>query len=117
MSLGFGHYQLRRLVDAVVWPIPIDDHSINTSADHVCDLAVNLSRVRRVIADVHMIRPAEPQQQVSVNLGVCSRVEQGMDINFADIFGRRVTVALSDEAIDRARIISGLCGQRRCRCT
>jgi hypothetical protein len=46
VSLGLCHHQLRRLIDAVVRAVPVNDDAINSAADHVCDLTMNLSRVR-----------------------------------------------------------------------
>ena len=61
MRLSLGHHQLRRLIDAVVRAVPVDDHAIDSPADHVGDLAVNLGRIRRTVADIHVAGASEPQ--------------------------------------------------------
>lgn len=76
MSFRLGHHQLRRVINAVVGAIPINDHAIDSPADHIRNLIVYLSCVIRVVADVHVIRAAEPEQKMRVNRGVRSRIEQ-----------------------------------------
>lgn len=60
MLFRFRHHQLRGLVGAVVWTIPVDDHAIDPAADHIGDLVVNLGRARRAIAHIHVVRAAKP---------------------------------------------------------
>jgi hypothetical protein len=55
MSLGFRHYELRRLVDAVVRTVPIDDDAIDAAADHIGDLAMDLGGIGGVVAHIHVI--------------------------------------------------------------
>ena len=112
MGLGFGHNEFCGLVDAVVRPVPVNDHAINTTTDHVRDLTVNLRRVGRVVADIHVVRRAEPQEQVSIDFGIRARVEQGVNVNLTDIGGAGITVGLVDETIGGAGVVRRLRSQR-----
>lgn len=67
MGFGLGHDQLGCVIDVVVRPVPIDDHSIDAAAHHIANLAVNLRRIIGTVADIHVARTAEPQHQVSVD--------------------------------------------------
>ena len=60
MSFSLGHHQLRSLVDAIVRAIPVDNHSVNSAADHVCDLPVDLVCIRGTVTDIHVVRTTEP---------------------------------------------------------
>ena len=60
MRFSFGHDEFCGLIDAVVRTIPIDDDAVDAAADHVRDLIVDLRRVGRTVADVHMVRATEP---------------------------------------------------------
>ena len=68
MCLGFRHHELGRLVDTVVGSVPVNDYAVDSPADHVCNLPVNLRRVRRTVSDVHMVRSTEPEHEVRVYL-------------------------------------------------
>lgn len=85
MAFRGRHYELRCLIFGIVRSVPVDDHAINAAADHVVDLAVDLVRVGRTVAHVHMIRLSEPDHQVGVDLGTVSRIQQGMHVDFADV--------------------------------
>ena len=112
MSFGLGHYEFCGLIDAVVRTVPIDDDAIDSAANHVRDLIVNLRRVRGAVADVHVVRFPEPQEQVSVDLGGCAGIKQRVDIYFADVAGSGVAIGLSDKTNGGAGIVRRLCGQR-----
>ena len=60
MSFGFSHHKFRGLVDAIVRPVPVDNHSVNSAADHVCDLPVDLFCVCGTVTDIHVVRTSEP---------------------------------------------------------
>ncbi len=60
MTLRRCHHQLRRLVDRIVRPIPVDDYAIDAAAHHVINLTLHLRRVRFTVANVHVARLAEP---------------------------------------------------------
>lgn len=115
MFFGFGHHQLRSLVDAVSRTIPVDDHAIDAAADHICDLIVNLGSVDGVVADIHVVRAAEPQHEVGVDFCIRAGIEQGVHVYLADVSGAGVPVALAGEIVSCARIVSGQGSQRGCR--
>lgn len=108
MLLHFSHHELGGLVNGVARPVPVNNHAIDTAADHVYDLFVNLGRVRRTVAHVHMVRSAEPEQEMSVDLGVSTGVQQGVDIHFAHVTGACVAVALAGETACGAGVVSSL---------
>ena len=85
MTFGFRHDQFGGLIDAVVLAIPIDDDAIDPAADHVGNLIMDLIGICRAVPDVHVVRSTEPQQEMSVNLGGRSRIEQGVDVDLAHI--------------------------------
>ncbi len=60
MSFGLSHHQFRGLVDTIVRAIPVDNHSVNSAADHICDLPMDLFCVRGTVADIHVVRTSEP---------------------------------------------------------
>jgi hypothetical protein len=108
MSLGLRHHQLRRLINRVVLSEPIDNHAIDPAADHVIDLTLHLRRVRGTVADVHVIRSAEPQHQMGIDFRARSRIQQRMHVHLADVSRAAITIGLSGEIVGCARIISGL---------
>jgi len=55
MLFRLRHHQLRGLIRRTVRTIPIDDHAIDASADHVINLPGDLPRVGRAITDIHMV--------------------------------------------------------------
>ena len=111
MSFRLRHDELRRLIDAVVRAIPVDDHPINSTADHVGDLAMNLFRVCRTVADIHMVRTTEPQQQMGINLGRRAGIQQAVNIDFTDVGGGAVPVTLSQETAGCTCVVGRLDGQ------
>lgn len=94
MRLSFCHHQLRGLINAVVGAVPIDDDAVNSPADHVGDLPMDLLRIRGVVADIHVVRASEPQQQVCVHLCASAGIEQAVNIDLAHVPGRAVAIAL-----------------------
>ncbi len=60
MILRFSHHQLRSLIDGIPRSIPVDDYAINPAADHVLDLPVNLRRIGRTVAHIHVVRLPKP---------------------------------------------------------
>ncbi|MGA7400740.1 MAG: hypothetical protein WBW38_12010 [Candidatus Sulfotelmatobacter sp.] len=69
MALRRHHHQLRCLVDGITGPIPVNDCAVDAAADHVVNLTLHLRRVCLAVADVHVVRLAEPKNHVSINLG------------------------------------------------
>ncbi len=60
MLFSFRHHELCGLVDAVVWAVPIDNDAVDSPADHIRDLIVDLRCVGRTVANAHVVRPAKP---------------------------------------------------------
>jgi len=85
MTFGFSHDELRCLVDGIIGSIPIDDHASYASADHVCDLALDLRRIGRAITDIHVVGLTKPEHKVGIDLRCRSGIEQGMNVVFADV--------------------------------
>ena len=115
MSLGFRHDQLCCLIDAVVRPVPVNNDSVDPAADHVGDLPVDLAGVGGTVADIHVVRAPEPQQQVGVDLRRCPGVKQRVHIHFTHVPRRRIAILLAGEIIGSAAVIRRLCGQSGCR--
>src|ERR1700722_4684810 len=69
MSLGLRHKQFRSLIDGVVGTVPGNDHTVDSAADHVLHLALNLCRIRGTVPDIDMARMSPPHPEGSVNLG------------------------------------------------
>ena len=87
MFFRFGHNQLRGLVNASVRTIPINDDTVDTAADHVCNLTVNLGGVGGTVADIHVVRLSEPQHEMSVDLSVGAGIQQRVHVDLAHITG------------------------------
>jgi hypothetical protein len=121
MVLGSGHNKLRRLIHGIAGPVPIDNHSIESAARHVVNLALNLRWIRLAIADVHMVRLAEPKNHVGVNFGGSARIEQGMNVDLADVSGSAIVIGLGFKAVRSASIVRSLrresCGRDHVRGT
>jgi hypothetical protein len=112
MLFRLRHDELRGLIDGVVGSVPVDDDSIDSPADHVINLGVNLRRIGGAVADIHVIRLSEPQKQVGVDLGCSSGVEQGMNVDLADISRTQIAVGLRRKTIRCAGIVIDLRAQR-----
>ena len=69
MGFSFCHDEFGGLVFVIVRTIPIDDHAIDSAADHVGDLSVNVRGVRGTVTDVHVVRASEPDHEVGIDLG------------------------------------------------
>ncbi len=113
MLLGFRHHKLRALVDCIVWAIPVNNHSINSAADHVVNLTFDLRRVGGTVTDIHVVRLTEPEQQMSVDLCSGSRVKQRMNVNLAYVSRSTIPTGLVDEHVGRACVIRGLSSESR----
>ncbi len=111
MGLGFCHDEFRRLVLVIIWTIPIDDDAIDTATDHVGDLAVDLCCIGGTVADIHVVRPAEPNHEMSVDLGACARIEQRVNVDLAHVGGAGIAIGLADKAVGCASIVRRLGGE------
>ncbi|PYV95196.1 MAG: hypothetical protein DMG89_22585 [Acidobacteria bacterium] len=56
--------------ESIARAIPVDHDAIDAAADHVTDLAMNLCRILRVVADSHVAWVAKPGHQVRIDLGI-----------------------------------------------
>jgi len=55
---------------------------------------MNLSRIRRTVTHVHMVRASKPQEQVRVYFRRRPWIQQAMNIDFAHTAGSAVPIAL-----------------------
>lgn len=92
MLFSLCHHQLGGLIDGIAGPVPVDDDAVNSAADHVLDLIVNLRGIVGVVADVHVVGFSKPQKQVCVDLGRGAGIEQRVNINLADIGCAQISV-------------------------
>jgi len=75
MLFGFRHDRQRSLVaEGISKSVPVDDHAINATADHVRNLTMDLRRVLRVVSHTHVPRIAKPGHQMRVDFGVRARI-------------------------------------------
>ncbi len=110
MGLGLRHDLQRRLIQRIPGSIPIEDHTIDSTAHHVINLIGNFGGVGRVISDVHMVRLSEPQDHVGVNLRRIARIKQVVNVDLADISCAEVAIRKAGERIRGAGVIGGLGG-------
>ena len=94
MSFCFRHHQFRGLINAVVRTVPVDNYAINSPTDHIGDLPMDLFRVGGAVADVHVVRAAEPQHQMGVYFRAGAGVEQVVNVEFTHIAHASISVAL-----------------------
>ena len=111
MRLSFRHDKLCSPVDAVVRAVPIDNHAVDSPADHVRDLIVDLRRICGTVANADVARPTKPQKQMSVNLGGRARIQQGMYVHFADVAGAQIAIGLADKIVGGAGVVRRLRSQ------
>ena len=108
MLFGFSHHRQSSLVaESVSRSVPVDDHTIDAPADHVRDLTMDLRRILRAVAHIHVAGIAKPGHQMSVYLGARTGIQKRMDIQLADIASTHISVALRLERIRRASIVGG----------
>ena len=89
---SFLHHQLGGAVDLVVRSVPDHDHSVDAAADHVRDLPLDLGRIGRTVTDVDVAGLAEPEHQMSEDLGLGPGVEQGVNVQLAYVGCAQVSV-------------------------
>lgn len=109
MALGLRHYKLCRLIDAVVRTVPVENDAVDAPADHVRDLLVHLSGIGGTVTNIRVVRPTEPQHEVSIDLAGRARIKQGMYVDLAYIPGTRIAISLIGETIRRTGVVRGLC--------
>jgi len=107
MRFRFRHDQLCCLIRRAVFAIPVDDDAVNSATDHIFDLMVYLRSIGRVVANIHVVRAPEPNQEVSVDLGGRARIKQRMDVNFADISRAKISIRLGRKIVGCAGVICG----------
>lgn len=112
MIFSLGHHQLGALVDRIVRPVPVNDHAIDATADHIINLPLDLRGIGGAVADIHVVRPSEPQQQMGINFRRRARIQQRVNVNLAHIARASVGVRLSRKTIRCTGVIGGLSGQR-----
>jgi hypothetical protein len=110
MSLRFRHDEFCCVIFAVIRPVPVNDDAVNSATDHVGDLLVNLTSIRGVVADTHVVRSSEPDHQVRIDLAGRARIEQRVHIHFAHIASAGIAIRLLDKTGCRAGIVRGLVG-------
>jgi len=110
MILRFCHHKFGGVVFAVVRTVPVNDHAVDTAADHVGDLLMNLSGIRGVVANVHVVRSSKPHHHVCVDLGGRPWIQQRVHVHFADVSGASIVVALFDKTVGGAGIVCRLIG-------
>jgi len=106
MLFDFRHYRQRSLIaERVPKSVPVDDHTVNTAADHVRNLTVDLRGILGVVTDTHMARIAKPGHQMRIHLGACASIQKRMDVHFADIPGPHISIALRAKSIGCTGIV------------
>jgi hypothetical protein len=113
MAFRLGHHQLRRLVDRVVGPVPVDNRSIDAAADHVVNLTFDLRRVRLAVTDIHVARIPEPKNHVGINLRRSAGIKQGVHVHLTYVARASIVIRLCLESVCRAGIVRGQ--SRECR--
>ena len=112
MLFGLRHYRQRGFIaEGISKSVPIDDHTINAAADHVRDLTMDLRWILRVISHIHVARIAKPGHQMRVDLRICSRIQERMNIQFAGVASGNISIALGLERIRAAGVVGSLRAQ------
>jgi hypothetical protein len=77
MLFDFRHHRQRSLIgESVPKSVPVDNHALNTAADHVRNLTVDLRRILGVVTNAHMAWIAKPGHQMRVHLGTRSGIQE-----------------------------------------
>lgn len=114
VRLGFIHDHFRGLVDGITRAVPVQNDAVNSAADHVLNLFLDLDGIGGVVAHIHVVRLPEPQHHVSEDLGRSTGVKQRMNIHLADVGSTGIAVGLRCEAGGRAGVTRGLRRQGSC---
>src|SRR5207247_8241138 len=70
---------------------------------------MDLRRILRVVTHSHMAWIAKPGHEVGVDLCSCSRIEQRVQIDFADVVSAQISIRLRLERIPCAGVVGSLC--------
>lgn len=92
MGFGLCHDLQSGLIQSIARSIPVEDHAIDAPVDHVVNLALNFGGIGGVVADVHVVRLAEPEDHVGINFRSRTGVKQRVDINLAHIPGAEIAI-------------------------
>lgn len=55
MRFRLSHDEFCCLIRRAVFSIPVDNDAVDSAADHVFDLVVDLRGIRRLVAHIHMV--------------------------------------------------------------
>src|SRR5438105_10811499 len=76
---------------------------------------MDLDRIMRVVADIDVAWVAPPRHEMSDDFGIGSRVEQGVNVNFANISRAEIAVTLGAETVCGAGVVGSLSRERSVR--
>lgn len=99
MALSLCHDEFCSVIDAVVRPVPIENDAIDSTADHIRDLLVDLACIGGTVTHIHVVRTPKPQHHVGVDLGAGARIKQRVHIDLAYIGGASIAIRLTDKTI------------------
>ena len=114
MGLSLSHDELCSLINAVVGAIPIENDAIDSTADHVRNLIVDLRWVGGTVTHIHMVRASEPEHHVGVDLGAGAQIKQRVHVDLAYIADASITVRLTDKTVRRTGVVCHLRRQGGC---
>ena len=84
VALRLCHDQLCHGILKIPRAIPVHDHTVDSAADHVLDLAMDLCGIVGLVADVHRARSTKPKHEMGVDLRGGAWIQKRVDIQFAD---------------------------------
>ena len=105
---GLCHDQLGSFVHRIVRAVPVENHAVDSAANHVVNLILHLLWVAGTVADIHVVRIAKPKHHVGINLGGRSRIEQRVHVNLADVSRASVAVRKAGECVGCTRVVRNL---------
>src|SRR6266566_2427787 len=70
---------------------------------------MDLRRILRVVTHSHMAWIAKPGHEMGIDLCSCSRIEQRVQIDFADVGSAQISIRLRLERIPCAGVVGSLC--------
>ena len=75
---------------------------------------MNLSRVLRVVANIHVDLLPEPRHEVCNHLRIRTWIEERVNIDLTNIRGSHIAVGLRHECVSRAGVVESLGAQSCC---